>query len=527
MKHSLLLFLTLSALPFSAHADQRDKVIKSAPITVSDCATGAVTRQGNAVLFQPAFGESGYFGLTTLSSVMEGTDVRKCVTAENEAHEKVSGKVIRWDYTMGLAIVKFDRSIWTSDQEEIATLLLWSHPEYLHGRSLQIRSTFASTQFISAMQVTERHTFFDPKRGYNMFAEVIASAPLKASARGGLLQTPDSNAKSDGFFGMVTDNYIRLIPGQMSQVHLWKDESEAQNHLVILRLDEIVDFLTRTLGNPQEDFQFFPSQKDPESLGVESNGLIFEPDCPKENERFQPSGNYPIGGNNGHGIGGEDLTGPLCKILIRRSKNPKFQENGILSQYASPRVSDWLKKTRLALETGGQLEAWYFIDIRERKDLEMSAKYLGQKKNIPLKKEGFSHLGGFFRILSDDSQLPVFRTAEGTARGPEYLGNARMLKLIKAIEARLLTPVRIESAPLVEFRRSAFAILAILQSNAWKMILAEDLMNLSNFKPETSQFTEAWDVMPFAIGKEETELLMIDLLRLTEMMMKPSAGGRQ
>ncbi|HUP56839.1 MAG TPA: helix-turn-helix domain-containing protein, partial [Bdellovibrionota bacterium] len=159
----------------------------------------------------------------------------------------------------------------------------------------------------------------------------------------------------EGFAGIISHQYVRMVPGRASSVETWDFEPEhRESHLLIIRQADIVRFINRyfrdRMGKPWRPLVGATLEDQREGRArVSVGGLIFEEDCPGP----AAPGLKGIGVGVPQPIGGA-AEPSYCTIRIRRDEFGSWE--GFNSEDYPDRLARLLKELRANLAQGGSAE---------------------------------------------------------------------------------------------------------------------------------------------------------------------------
>jgi hypothetical protein len=181
----------------------------------------------------------------------------------------------------------------------------------------------------------------------------VLGAPLTTGQVGSVVLSTGG-----AWLGMVSDQFLALRPGEPTHLGFWEMSStELQGHVLGVPAAIAAQWARSVLeGRFKPAFHVDPQDR-AEGVGrITSGQLVFEEACPP-----LPTGgtaavdpNYPIGGADGAGIGGQVSTGRACKLRISLAAEPA-------PLFAVPSHQAWHDRVvaDLRAHPGLRAEAWY------------------------------------------------------------------------------------------------------------------------------------------------------------------------
>jgi hypothetical protein len=116
------------------------------------------------------------------------------------------------------------------------------------------------------------------------------------------------------------------VPGQSARIARWLDRPGVKSQqLVILSSIEIIRWLGSVLQpNWASPFRIDPQDQLQKKYQVSIGSITFTEDCPSPQEQPSSDPNYPIGGGDPVGIGGDSPSAPACNFLISKAVSPSL-----------------------------------------------------------------------------------------------------------------------------------------------------------------------------------------------------------
>lgn len=288
----------------------------------------------------------------------------------------------------------------------------------------------------------------------------------------------------NGFQGLVSRQYLKLIPGSSTRVFDWKDKdlSSQTIYYLVIPNHEIKEWVTSVLSSQKTASSFTPK-------GSSSGDLQFSMQCPPEPEgpTSQPK---PIGGADGVGIGGEGSWVPPCELEITSaSKNA--------SAWSYPHQQHWYDWAKEQTAKGKKLKVLFFA-YHEKGTHRLSRVPIYTLSEVAL-------------LLRNENYRPI-----GVEVGAEVTDPS--LKLLREESSKLIRVAegvysKYSDKSIGKFLSGLHMLGHILNSEEWKFVTTEDIRRFEN---QNGEYHAAWSNLSFAFQKEKTELLSL-LTKLGEL----------
>ncbi len=129
--------------------------------------------------------------------------------------------------------------------------------------------------------------------------------------------------------GVVSSEYLKIFPGSYTRPIRWsKSDGDVSDHLIVIPSAAIAEFLDTVITSQGEPQIWLLDRGLSEKTGtrIQSGKLIFDEDCPPM-DASQPAGQYPIGGIDPVGVGGDSANYRACKIQVKlaaSATDPQF-----------------------------------------------------------------------------------------------------------------------------------------------------------------------------------------------------------
>lgn len=190
------------------------------------------------------------------------------------------------------------------------------------------------------------------------------------------------------WLAMASHQYLEMRPGRKTRLDAWAPTAapKGSGHLVLIPGEVILSWVRSALAG-QLGIRF---SKDPDQEWLQeprwmAAGLAFEADCPPAKEGQEPpmTGDYPIGGGDGVGIGGSTTQDRQCLLKVR-----KAEQGAREAAFPLPAREDWLNAVRSQLKTQDEVTVWYWAHA-----------------GVP---SAFGSLSEFFTDFGDSKNQPIW-----------------------------------------------------------------------------------------------------------------------
>lgn len=184
--------------------------------------------------------------------------------------------------------------------------------------------------------------------------------------------------------GIVTHEYLQLSPGHKTILSQWSLKGQdSHDHLIIISSQDVLAWLTRQIAQPVEPVVW---KLNDHRSGIDRwtmGDLEFTSLCPSPTE-INPGGEYPIGGNDGFGIGGDSVQNKACRVSTSRSAEVQtswlpdslqiWERSAQEDLLQKRNISFWYGLTR----TDGRLNRDYFYSVESliKNSLDPSKKWV-------------------------------------------------------------------------------------------------------------------------------------------------------
>jgi hypothetical protein len=274
--------------------------------------------------------------------------------------------------------------------------------------------------------------------------------------------------------GLVTHEYLKIFPGSLTRPLKWNfNAKEMSDHLVVVRAEDVVAWL----GSPVADDQrlFFSSDDALANGATVSSGLLaFSEDCP-ELDPSKTEDEYPIGGGDAYGIGGDGNNYRACKIKVTLAK----EGTKIFLEPSQQKFHDDLVA---ALQRGQSVEIYFGVSRDAAGRFERTYLYSTDSFMQTLLSSAKSHGVQFVYTLSDSTRTRI-------GDDPE-LQTLRELAGDAATKSKQTYSFFASGDPLDgEIIREAYFISKMLESEQWSLIQESDFDHL--VRPQ-GEIATAW-----------------------------------
>lgn len=393
--------------------------------------------RGNFYILTSAYGIQNQFGAKSCNSwILSNGEVS-------------SLELIRIDYGAGLALLKASSGVEPATALKLSGELPQNFPDQalLAGMNARLLAKSSRRHFIPSISTV---------------LEVITPKPVRESVVGEPLI---SNAGE--MLGMVSHQRLEIFPGSLTRPMNWKlAGSPVSDHLVVISAQDILAWLALA---PSES-KIWPVHSD--GSVFESGRLRIEQDCPPL-DGSDPNGDYPIGGTDAVGIGGDAAKQRACKIKV--SLNDRMN-----TEFYSPKWQEWHDQMVLWLANQPVMELQFggWRDAKSR-----------------LQRRYFYSSESFFQGLNVLAESSVLVGLPGM--DIESLRQIRELASeLKALAHRSYIDYQLNDRVVEDVFRRIYFYSLLLESDQWNLLDVHDLEELLSSE---NQYGPAWEKIKFIV----------------------------
>lgn len=384
--------------------------------------------------------------VTSSAAVVSELGANSCTDAVMANGLRVNLRLIRHDFAFGLALLEDPSNILRGSTLNVRGE--YPEPANLLGQTVDLLSESSSRHFIP-----RQNRVIEVRGG--LFGSSAVGAPLLGSA--------------NEVIGITSHQYLKIHPGSLTRPTSWSmGGAEKSDHLLVIPAQAIANWL----DSASEAALWSLSAR-----SVKSGHLVFTEDCPPMNAS-DPAGDYPIGGGEPVGIGGDSSNYRACKIKVA------LDERGD-SKFASVGLQSWHDELVGKLKKGLSLELFFVIG-RERSTLMRSYFYSAEsllKELVNLKK---------------DNAVVVLAQNNGTT-----IGLDPKLDSSRAIAARLTESARriylnyqFGDQKTSNLIRMIYFYSLLMQTEQWTQIRAEEFEEILR---ADGPYKKSWELVSFIV----------------------------
>lgn len=339
MKKSFFFFLLI--FPIIGHA-----VTPTVRVDLSDCLVAGESQFAGLLLEQ----DSQFYVVTSswaqMSASTAGKRCEKVWTSQGE----IAVEPVVTDHVNGLALYKV-----------LSTLVLENSFKKKNSADIFVLGTQGletfSGQFVTT--ASRRHQIPGLDRAFEWMGAEVGSSVIGAAVWQGAQ-----------WMGLVSHQYLQLMPGSKTIVSRWNPQSkEKHDHLVVIPSSFVALWVKQQILHPQEPviWPLEAQRRWQDQMVVGELTLTVQcPDPTNPND----NGEYPIGGNDGYGIGGDSVLNKACKVLV--------QKQGLLSSW-SPSSLQEISSGNPELNSGVPVTLWYGL---HRSNADLSRDYIFSAESL-------------------------------------------------------------------------------------------------------------------------------------------------
>ncbi len=281
--------------------------------------------------------------------------------------------------------------------------------------------------------------------------------------------------------GIVSHQYLRIHPGSLTRPTRWRPlEKESADHVVTIPSAEIAAWLDSSarLG----EIEIARDARFGAALVLKSGHLAFEEDCPSL-DATKPNSDYPIGGGDPVGIGGDASNYRACRIKVTLSE-------GGSAKFFSPAFQAWHDETAALLKSSDADFVELSFSLQRDEKGRLSRRY-------------FYSVESFFQGLvqrSADKVVSVVRRKSTKTPGLDpRLESLRMSALDAASRARgVYANFETTDTKISGLVRRIYFLGTLAQSEQWAALNESDF---NEYMDMNGPYRKAWQtIMSLALG---------------------------
>lgn len=275
---------------------------------------------------------------------------------------------------------------------------------------------------------------------------------------------------SNSLVGIVTSEYLRILPGRPTFPFPWKQEAGfKQKHLLVLPTAALAEWVTQVLQT--EALAPLTTQLDDELKNTEvvyTGGLRFESKTPPDNISDPASGTFPIGGADGGGIGGADSSFLFNKIQLQTTNLGQ-------KEFIVPGYAGWAK---------------HAVEISQKHPIVELPFVVFRGMEGALAHGTFRSLRGFFKYLNRGTAvLPVLLTPGSDSTISPLFKEARTVSL-GAVDFFLKPTIMTEN--ISALMHEMYLVSAVASSDVWKSLNLSEVEQVAN---DDGKHSFAWAIL--------------------------------
>lgn len=274
--------------------------------------------------------------------------------------------------------------------------------------------------------------------------------------------------------GVLSHQYVRLIPGQKTLISEFSERSSIENHLLVIPSHSVIQWVNSVLkANPASSYFVRDVEEQLRRKEVVlSSGIRFEIVGVEK-------GQHPVGGGDGAGIGGGDGAG--------------IGGEEVSSQNTGRRV-------RLSLESSSTNTVWYLPELQSwisaiKENLRLPWKRIEIPFFLSTSEESFQSfqvdsLADFFQKLMRQDLEPVTLVKDSSSNNLRESANTQELRKQGERITEILQALKSRSLP-AETRlllKQVEIVAGLLTSDSWPYLKKKSLENLCNVKAHTAMW---------------------------------------
>ena len=423
-----------------------------------------------------AFTDSGKsFVLTSEHVLLHGND-RYCHWVWNARLGKISARLRAVEYGNGLALLELEKPI-----DALPSLSGLSPRDGLEGESIDVIG-FAFSQEELISKNSGRVLVAQSTRALIPMVPKMTET-IDAHGEYGMSGGPVFSDKGE-FVGVLSHQYVRLIPGQKAKVSEFSKDSLSENHLLVIPAAIVLPWVRQAVSASAPLPSYLVRDPEMQLKGREvvvSSGLRFEfSDAFKGNPVGGADGAGRVGGADGAGAGGGDgATWETHSVRITLDTSESH------TLWDLPWLAPWVSavKERLRLPWNS-IEVPFFL-ARSGEAIEAV-----RIKSLP----------DFFQKLARPDLEPVTLVRSnlaGTSTGSSFkeAADVQELKSIGTRLSEILGEMKKQSPPpeAVSFLERVGIVANLLSSNSWAYLKPKQIENLTDVRNHSAAWKPLFD----------------------------------
>lgn len=334
---NILFAVLFSVFSHQAHA------LDVAQLKTFDCAKPSSAWSSEVLLFEQ---NSVTYALASERRVIPSSDQTLYCHEIEFLGKKYDAKYVNSNWGLGVALLSVSTSLTHESLPVLPPAKLKS------GKPIEIVSSQKSVTGKLLSAKSDRHAIPDEDFVYEIWGGLVNTTQVGAP----VLYQDKATSKSY-WLGTLSHQYLKIVSGSPTRLEEWKtSDTQYENHLVVISSESISQWVSDVMANSYQS-AFHVSAQD-RLNGVDritAGKLIFEELCPSAKTATVVTGDYPIGGADGVGIGGSIQTSRMCKLSLSvdtTSVNREFPVSGF---------KNWQQDVMSELKSNSNLdsEIWY------------------------------------------------------------------------------------------------------------------------------------------------------------------------
>ena len=287
--------------------------------------------------------------LTSAAAVVSQAGMNSCTDMTSTQGSGKELHLLRQDWASGLAVLEWPENLTAPKPVALKATRVGQYPDQLGvwpanaqaARPMDVLSESSSRHFIPALsRVLEMRT-------QQVLGPVAIGAPL-LNDQGEML-------------AMISHQYLKIFPGSLTRPMHWQRlKGETTDHALAISATDIQAWLAASTSTGP--LWVRPETLRNEAWQIKSGHLLVSESCPPL-EGTSRSGEYPIGGGDAVGIGGDASNYRACTIKIGLDKSGS-------GEFFMPRLQAWHDRLEKILADENQVQVAFHIFRRNTGSLE-------------------------------------------------------------------------------------------------------------------------------------------------------------
>lgn len=298
----------------------------------------------------------------------------------------------------------------------------------------------------------------------------IKGGPFDSSVQGAALFAGKQ------ILGIVSHQYLKIHPGSLTRPTRWSPlQNEISDHLTVITINDILKWLRSPI---ETDTGLLLRANDAwsEQLTYQSGDLQWMENCPSF-DSSQTSSDYPIGGGDAFGIGGDGNNYRACQIRVGPAREKTLS-------FFSPAHKHFYEDVRESVEKGFLNKIFFRFESLDGV--------------IDSRRDYIYSLESFFQMLRQEITKPFLSIAsnqEDVGMDPSLAELRKAGTQLAASSQKVYGQVQSSDPSMGQLVRQIYFLAKLAESEQWKYLKEKDFLLLLDAK---GKYEKAWKDLLFA-----------------------------